>query len=329
MAQIGSTYLTLADRLKQTENGEIAATIIELLAETSAILEDANAMECNDGTSHLTTIGTALPTASFRAMYGYVDPSKSTTAQVRDNTAMLEAYSIVDVDLVDKAPNASQFRLNEARAFLEAMNQTIQDKIFYGNTATAPKEFDGLSPRYGVKSTSKTNIGLNIVDAGGTSTDNTSVWFVTWGDLHTSLIYPKGSQAGIKHTDDGIQTETDSSGGKRKVYQDHFKWDVGMSVRDWRSTVRIANIDVSDLAAKNVLLEDYMIDAYYKIKKFMKTGKTVCYANAEVLTGLHKRAKDKASNLTINEIAGQEIVSFLGIPIREAEQILNTEARVV
>ena len=28
----------------------------------------------------------------------------------------------------------------------------------------------------------------------------------------------------------------------------YFQWDVGLSVRDWRSVVRIANIDVSDLS---------------------------------------------------------------------------------
>lgn len=329
MAKVGSTYLTLADALKQQDSkGEVASTIIEMMSETNEILQDANVMECNDGTAHLTTIRTGLPSAVFRKLYGFVPPSKSTTAQVKDTTGMLETYSVVDKDLVEKQKNPNQFRLNEAQAFLEAMNTTLQDYLFYGNSGTDPAAFDGLSVRYGAYSSDTKKIGNNVVKAGGASTDNTSIWFITWGDLHTSLIYPQGSQAGIQHTDDGVQTETDSSGGKRKVYQDHFKMDVGLTVRDWRSTCRIANIDVSDLAgATPTAIDNYMLQAWYKIRKYAKTGRTMIYANSETLYALHRIAKDKSNvNLSINEFNGQEIVTFLGkIPIREAEQILNTE----
>ena len=332
MPKVGSTYLTLADALKQQDSkGEIASTIIEMMSETNELLQDANVMECNDGTSHLTTIRTGLPTAVFRKLYGYVPASKSTSAQVKDATGMLETYSVSDADLVDKQKNPNQFRLNEAQAFLEAMNTTLQENIFYGNTGIDASAFDGLAVRYGKKSTVSKNIGSNIIDAGGSGSDNTSIWFVTFGDLHTSMIYPKGSMAGIQHKDDGIQTETDSNGGKRKVYQDHFKMDVGLTVRDWRSSCRIANIDVSDLAAGSVAIDNFMLQAFYKIRKYAKTGRTFCYANSETLYALHRIAKDKSNvNLGLKEFQGEEIVSFLGkIPVREAEQILNTEARVV
>src|SRR5574344_286701 len=113
MATLGSSYLNLADRLKRTENGEQAATIIEMMNETNAVMQDVNVLECNDGSNYLTTIRTGLPTATFRRLYGYVAPSKSTTAQVKDPTGMLEAFSVVDKDLVDKAPNPKLFRLSE------------------------------------------------------------------------------------------------------------------------------------------------------------------------------------------------------------------------
>ena len=171
-----------------------------------------------------------------------------TTEQVKDVTGMLETYSIVDVDLVDKSENPKLFRLSESSAFIEAMNQKLQETIFYGSIKENAAAFDGLTARYAKKSADVKKIGSNIIDAGGKGDDNTSIWFVTWGDLHTSLLYPQGSQAGVQHKDVGILTETSNSGGKRKVYQDHFKMDVGLSVRDWRSTCRIANISVADLA---------------------------------------------------------------------------------
>ena len=39
----------------------------------------------------------------------------------------------------------------------------------------------------------------------------------------------------------------DSSGNTYQAYRDHFKWEVGLCLRDWRYTVRIANVDVTQL----------------------------------------------------------------------------------
>lgn len=331
MAGVGSTYLTLADKLKQSEgDNNITSTIIELLSQTNELLTDAVAIECNDGSGHKTTIRNGLPSVIFRKLYQGIPASKSTTSQVRDTTGMLEALSEVDKTLVDLSGNPNQFRLNEAKAFLESMNNTCQETIFYGNTKTDLAKFDGLAARYGALSTDSKNIGSNIISASGSNSDNTSIWFVTWGDLHTHLIYPKGSKAGLQHDDMGEELVADSDGNKFKAYVDHWKWDIGLSVRDWRSTCRIANIDASNLQAGNVKIDEFMLDAYYKIRKYAKTGKTICYANSETLCNLHKIAKNKTNvHLSLREFQGEEVVSFLGkVPIKEADQILNTESAV-
>ena len=330
MSTLGANYLTLADRMKRTENGKIAAEIIEMTSETNEVLQDANALQCNDGSNHITTIRTGLPSAVFRKLYGFVPSSKSTTEQVKDVTGMLETYSIVDVDLVDKSENPKKFRLSESSAFIEAMNQKLQETIFYGSIKENAAAFDGLTARYSKKSTDSKKIGYNIIDAGGTGNDNTSIWFVTWGDLHTSLLYPQGSQAGIQHKDDGILTETSSTGGKRKVYQDHFKMDVGLSVRDWRSTCRIANIDVSNLSTENAAdLEDLLNQAYYKIRRFAKTGKTYIYCNSTILMHFEAQLKSKTNvNFTIKEYLNDNILHYKNIPIRECEQITCEEVAV-
>ena len=330
MTTLGSSYLTLADRFKRTENGKIAAEIIEMMTDTNEILKDANALQCNDGTSHITTIRTGLPSAVFRTLYGYVPTSKSSTEQVKDVTGMLETYSVVDVDLVDKSENPKAFRLSESSAFIEAMNQKLQETIFYGSIKENAAAFDGLSVRYSKKSNDEKKIGSNIIDAGGTGNNNTSIWFVTWGDLHTSLLYPQGSTAGVQHKDDNVLTETSSTGGKRKVYQDHYKMDVGLSVRDWRSTCRIANIDVSDLAGANAVdLDNLMNKAYYKIRRFAKTGKTCIYCNTTVLMYFEAQLRQKSNvNFTIKEYLNDNILHYKNIPIRECEQITCTEATV-
>lgn len=59
--------------------------------------------------------------------------SKSTTAQITEPCAMLEACSHIDAKLLELNGNSAQFRLSEESAFIEAMNQEMTGKLFNGN----------------------------------------------------------------------------------------------------------------------------------------------------------------------------------------------------
>ena len=218
MAILASNYMTLADVMKQSHNGDIESDIVEIMSESDDIIKDAHFKECNDGTNNITVIRSGLPDATFRALYGFVPTSKSETQQVKDNTGMLEAYSVVDVDLVDKAKNPNQVRLNEAKAFIEAMGQKIQKTVIYGSKTGDEKAFDGLAVRYDHISTDKNNIGYNVVDGGGKGTKNTSVWFICWGESAVSMLYPQGSKGGLQRKDQGQVTETNQAGAKREAF---------------------------------------------------------------------------------------------------------------
>jgi hypothetical protein len=148
MATIGNTYPTLADLLKRSDPDNSVAAIIELLAETNPILEDALTMEGNLPTGHRTTVRTGLPTGTWRKLYSGVPVEKSTTVQVDDTTGMLESYAQVDKSLADLNGNTSAFRLSESRAFLEGMNQTFASTFIYGDTDLDPEKFMGLAPRF-------------------------------------------------------------------------------------------------------------------------------------------------------------------------------------
>lgn len=332
MGVVGNTYLTLKDKLAQKEGGKITNTIIDLLAQSNEILEDAVVRECNNGSSHKTTVRNGLPELEFRQFYQGVSCSKGEYTQVTDTTGMLEAYSQVDKALADLEDDTNQFRLNEATGFIEAMNKTVSENLFYGVKSTNPAGFDGLATRYGKISNDVNSIGYRVIDAGGTGSDNTSIWFVTWGDLHTHIIYPKGSNAGLQHEDKGAVTVTLPDGKMYEAYRDYFKWDVGLSVRDYRSTCRIANIDVSNLDSADSAADliKLMIKAYHRVKKYAKTGKTIIYCNDTIQTFLHLQAINKSNvNLTVENPEGKPVVNFLGIPVKNCDAILDTEARVV
>lgn len=331
MATVGNTYLTLKDMYSQMEgDGKVTATIIDLFAQSNTLLEDAVAIECNDGTSHKTTVRNGLPEPEFRKFYQGVKCQKGDYTQVTDTTAMLDDYSLVDKKLADLNGNTNQFRLNEAEAHIQGMNNKVQTNIFYGNKGKNDVAFDGLATRYNKISTTKGNIGYQILSAGGSGSDNTSIWFVTWGDKHTHLLYPKGSKAGLQHVDKGQVTAQDGSGNDFEAYRDYFSWDVGLTVRNYRANGRIANIDVSDLSGANAAdLITLMVRMYHRIKQHAKGGKTVIYVNETIETFLHLQAMNKSNvQLTIDEFAGKPVVKFLGIPVKCCDQILDTEATV-
>jgi len=331
MATIGDTYLNIADVYKRTQNNDIA-DVIEMLSETNEMLQDMITIECNDGTTHLTTIRTGLPAATFRKLYQGVQPSKSTTRQVRDSVGMIEARSQVDEKLVALSPNGKKLRLTEATAFLEAMNQTVAERLIYGSTKNSPEEFTGLTPRFNDLSAEN---ATQIVDAGGTGSDNTSIWFVVWGERTCHALYPRGSRAGIDRSDRGRVDAFDDQGGKYDALEEVFKWDIGLSVRDWRFIARIANIPVSDMLVGDVDLYSLMTKAFYRLRqRKVIGGRAAIYCNVDVLETLDQLATnrgvgDNFIRLRTTEIEGKEIKTYRGIPVRQVDAILNTEGRVV
>jgi hypothetical protein len=148
------------------------------------------------------------------------------------------------------------------------------------------------------------------------------------------LIYPKGTQAGLKHKDLGEQTETDANGGKRQVLTTHYTWDVGVALRDWRHIVRIANIDVSSLATAGEAgytganLINLLIKGLHKLEN-LKGGKIAIYCNRDVMTAIDLLAANKDNvYLTQKDFGGQMVTMFRGFPFRLCEAILSTEAAV-
>ena len=328
MAAIGNTALTYTDWAKRYNDGRISV-IVELLSQTNEILDDMRWVEGNLPTGHRTSVRTGLPLGTWRQLNYGVQPTKSTTSQVTDTCGMLETYSEIDKALADLNGNTAEFRLSEDKAFLEGLSQQLAQTLFYGNTATTPEKFMGLAPRFSTLNAG-TASSQNVIDAGGTGADNTSIWLVVWSDLTVHGIFPKGSKAGLQMRDLGEQTLLDANGNRYQGYRTHYKWDAGLTVRDWRYAVRIANIDVSDLASGTPAdLTKFMIRATHKVPS-LKTGQPVFYMNRTGRQWLDIQAANKDNvMLKISEFEGRPVREFLGIPIRTCDQILNTEARVV
>ncbi len=351
MPTLGTNALTLADWAKrQNDDGQVAM-IVDLLSQTNEWLDDMLWIEGNQTTGHKTTVRTGLPEGTWRMLYQGVQPTKSTTAQIVENCGNLEAYSQIDKDLADLNGNTAQFRLSESTAFYEGMSQQFSSALAYSNSLLTPAQIMGFTPRYNTLATT-TPVSANVISAGGTGSDNTSIWFVGWGPNTVTGIFPKGKMAGLQRRDLGEWVNTESDGSMFQVYREHFKWECGLCVRDWRYVVRIANIDVSNLNTTNTAnLLNLLIQAAYKFPTtpagispvqsatrpsgVVGPARFAIYCNRTVRAALDQQIVDKPSGLggTLMYLDpaqwdGKVVLGFRGVPIRTVDSILNNETLV-
>lgn len=331
MATIGGDAVTLIDVAKRLDPDGSVPDIAELLTQNNEILLDIPWYEGNLPTGHRVTQRTGLPAAYYRKMNAGIPKSKSTTAQIDEAFGELTALSEIDKSIADLNGNTTAFRLSESRPFIEAMNQTFCTKLFYGNVAANGEEIQGLAPRF--SSLSAAN-GVNIIDAGGTGSNNTSLWLVGWSDHTVWGGFPKGSKAGIQFTPgDGDDWAFDAANNRFRAYIDDYKWHNGLVMKDWRFVVRIANIDVTALtknAASGADLLDLVAQAVERIHSL--TGVTPrFYGNRTLSSFFRRQTVNKVANSTLawGDVAGKRILMLEEVPFRRVDALLNTEARVV
>lgn len=337
---------TYADWAARMDDNYRVATIIELLSQTNEVLDDMLVMEGNLPTGHKTTVRTGLPQATWRQLNSGVAAGKSTTAQISDTCGNLETYSVIDKDIADLNGNTQEFRLSESMAFLEGMSQQVATTLIYGNQSLNPERFTGWAPRYSTLNTATSQTANNVISGGGAASTNTSMWIACWGANTAFATFPKAKITGLQHRDMGEWPVQDANGLTYQAYREHFKWEIGFVLRDWRYMARIANIDVTQLtgvAAANLI--NLVIRAMYRLPTMPTSattiqtsdtpavkasmGRTVIYCNRVLRTYLDLQAMNKTNVLLrIEEFNGKPVTTFRGIPIRTVDAILNNEATV-
>lgn len=337
MSTLSTQYPTLADVAKRTDpNGNIDG-IAEIMNETNDVMHDVVFTEGNTTTGHRGTIRTGLPEVTWRRFNQGIQPSKSTTAQITIECGMLNALAEVDCELAGLGGNVAAYRASEDRAFIEKMTQEFVSTLFYGNEANEPEAFTGIAPHYNDLSAES---GEHIIDAGGTGSDNQSIYLVVWGPGKCEIKYPKGTKGGLHFEDLGryiSQTATDREGNtnaRLPVYGSMYTMKAGLFIRDWRYAVRIANIDRSlltkDASGSSADLIDLISQALVLPPNLM--GRPALYCSREVLSYLDRQKTSKTASSTLNmqQIYGEGIekLTARGVPIRRCDALNVNEQRV-
>ena len=113
-------------------------------------------------------------------------------------------------------------------------------------------------------------------------------------------------------------------------YRTHYRWDLGLCIRDWRYFGRIANIDVSDLntIANTKNLINWMVQLSERIPSFGK-GRAAFYVNRTIREKLRLGILERVSNnLSWETVSGKRVMTFDDIPVRRTDALINAEAVV-
>jgi len=337
MALLGSSRATLVDVARILDPKGQIDKVANLLQEYNDILDDIPFKEGNLATGHQMTKQTSKPTPYFRLLNEGIVPQKATTGQYTEACAIMENRNQIDINVAQLNGNTKAFRMSQDKPMIEGFSDTLADTLIYGDSSTDEEQFNGLATRY--YSTSATDTGDQIINAGGTGSGNTSIWLVCWGADKVYGIYPKGQKAGLDYQDLGIQEVTTNSttGARMRAYESWMQWQVGLAVQDYRYVVRIANIDVASLetasntsdTSANIL--KMMIVALGKLPPNAGCN-PVFYMNQTVKSMLAVKLLDKTNAfLTIKEMKNVPIdrpngvLSFQGVPCRRIDSILSTE----
>lgn len=349
MAAVGNTVDTLANWAKSRDPDGSAAMIVEMLNQSNEVIQDVLWGEGNLPLGNRTSIRVKLPTVYTRQLGQAVATSTSREAQFDDAMSIIEAWNSVDCKLADLQADVGRYRLMKSLPYFEAMSQEFAYLFFYGDSTQDPTQFFGLTPRYSTMVAATASSAQNVINGGGTGSDNTSMWLVTHGEKSLQGIFPRGSKAGLVHNNLGQQVEVVTAGYPSTqilVYKDQYTWDCGIALADWRWNVRICNIDVSNLVAQSGAADllDLMVQADYRLPSVSRPasttgnpmsdisipGKQAWYCNRTVRLALERQAINKVSNqLTYDTIDGVKQLTFKGIPIKNVDQLTNSEATVV
>lgn len=339
MAAKGQTLVTLADvaKSKDKQIGKVA----EVLVQQNAMLNDIPYMEMNEGTIHKEDIRSALPQVYYRKANQPIPASKTTTEERTFTSSHFESKSQMDQAVASRGgqDRIAYNRWNQAQGHLQAHAIELASLALYGSPSSSNRKSAGFFDIFSTLSASEPT-SKQIINAGGTGSDNTSILKVHWGERSVFGVYPAGTKSGITRIDRSangnlvqiLGTDEFGNAGQFWGYEENFMTDHGLVVKDYRQVACVRNIStlnlVSGVGAADLI--DLMISANYKIDS-QENGQGVWYVNRTIEAALHKQALTKVgagAGLRFDNYQGMKVLMFLDCPIRRMDSLLTSEATV-
>lgn len=341
MAAISSPYKSLSSlsAIRDSNGNRPAeAEVAEILEQNNPVDEMLLWRPTNRAKHHETLKRVKLPDVYERKVNQAIPHSKQERGMNAWSTVHLEAKAATDVMALKGLSPAEQAfeKMDDAKAFIQAMAHKRADLIFNGSADSDAQRMGGLFDIYSTVNLATSAIASQVIDGLGTGSDNTSAFLADLTSSGIFGIYPKeGANMGIEINPlgEGDVPATDANGNAGFIRADRteFYSDLGICVNDYTLSGRLANIDISELAAGNVDVTELMLKLYYRCKN-VGVGKKAIFLNSTLAYQWHlqdRRDVKAGGQLSYAEIDGKKRLMFMGIPIVICDAIGNAYARVV
>lgn len=333
MATKSADSLSIADATRLiTPDGKIAA-VGEVLDQLKGIVSDISWREGDTVEGHQVVQRTSLPTIyTKRASLG-VRSSAGSYAATIEAPEKLQGWLKLDEDVAEFGGNPAAKLEREARGFSEAMEQTVANRVIYGNSNVNPEQIDGAAIRYNSLTTGVQKRNVLSVTTSPSGNDQMSMYCFKWAPNTVYGWYPKGSEAGMKIVPFGKVPIEESDGTNtlhRVVYKEQWKWAIGFAVENWKAIVRLCNIDKSALLGGTP--PDLLKYMRYALQLLPEgPGKVVFYCNLTVKAQLNEQAYSgvkAGGGLTFDNVDGRPVMSFQGAEIKALDCLTEAESVV-
>jgi hypothetical protein len=322
------TLLDLRSSVMPVDGGIVQ--VAEILVEENEALADIPWKAGNQLTGDVHFKRTAMPKAARRNINQGIKSSLSKKEAETDTCIEITSRSVVDMGELDIAPDAAAYLALEARPHIAVMGEEAVRTIFYGDDAAGVL---GIRTRYNKISGAPKDKARQIISAGGTGTNLTSVYIVKWDSNELTGIYPKNTTMGLKTVMLVNQLIPDKDGETFRAHITDYSQYIGLKVRDPRYVARVCNIDMDDLAtdadARKALFR-LLITAKNRIHHVTQ-GRVVMYMNPDLASMIEIAAFEK-ENTVVGYKEGltsdTRVLTFSGIPIRRNDFQAEPEAAV-
>lgn len=335
MAEQGGKY-TIANVITANDPTGGLKPLANTLEETNELMQVMPWLEGNLVAGNVTREVTSLALPTIRAANEGIAASIHEDREITDKTVKLEDRIEIDEDILEKINSPSAYIAQQTMLLQEGFGQKMSDLVINGDPAVSAREFAGLAARYDALAADYsvyTDRDVNVISAGGSGADNTSIYVLGLGPGRIHGIYPKNTAAGVEINDKGKERVNPSASSTNALYAHvvQMLWRAGIVVNDWRWGVRICNIDVSDLtrdASAGANLIDLLSEAVHRLPSQNGNIQIVC--GRKVKDFLHSQIMNKG-NVQINygpDPFGRTTTQFMGISINRMDAIGEAEALV-
>ena len=333
MAVSLNDYVTLSSVLKRLGPNGAPTHLVDTFSGQYPMVEEGTWVPANGILTHeFAQTVTNVDTATFVGVNQGVAVKNEETKPVVEYLGRLEDRLEIDTRILEIAPNAVQYRLEQeqlkAKKMIRTFNKVVFSKGGYGNRSVNPLDIDGLGVRYN-------KLSANVVSNGGTGSSLGSIWIVKWGPDGVNFLYPQREGSLLEIKDLQIQPTTDSSGRKYDVVVSRFKWTFGLAVYDDRVVKRLCNITANGNnsfwqdgtnAAKG---EEALIDLITSIPDWSMSH-IVLYTSQPIMAQIWKRIKSKGNvNFQPQNVWGRIMPTFFGFPIVQVDSLAMDETALV